>query len=136
MATATIEARPQRLSLLRVLGPGHVWALGVGIVLVFAALFAPLVLGLGGGGTTTVNVAEKTWAALGQNQAMQQQWDKLGYTAEKAADIITTRFDYSVSPIALIATAIIIVGYFVFVVRYSDKEYREVIAERFGDGRR
>jgi hypothetical protein len=94
------------------------------------------VLGLGGGGTTTVNVAEKTWAALGQNQAMQQQWDKLGYTAEKAADIITTRFDYSVSPIALIATAIIIVGYFVFVVRYSDKEYREVIAERFGDGRR
>src|SRR3954447_1056980 len=34
MATATIEARPQRLSLLRVLGPGHVWALGVGIVLV------------------------------------------------------------------------------------------------------
>ncbi|HVI18073.1 MAG TPA: hypothetical protein VM684_06900 [Gaiellales bacterium] len=106
------------------------------LVLVFAALFAPLVLGLGGGGTTTVNVAEKTWAALGQNQAMQQQWDKLGYTAEKAADIITTRFDYSVSPIALIATAIIIVGYFVFVVRYSDKEYREVIAERFGDGRR
>ena len=34
MATATLEARPQRLSLLRVLGPGHVWALGVGIVLV------------------------------------------------------------------------------------------------------
>ena len=34
MATATIPAQPQRLSLLRVLGPGHVWALGVGIVLV------------------------------------------------------------------------------------------------------
>src|SRR3954453_19285909 len=33
MATAIIEARPQRLSLLRVLGPGHVWALGVGSVL-------------------------------------------------------------------------------------------------------
>lgn len=27
-------AEPQRLQLLRVLGPGHVWALGVGIVLV------------------------------------------------------------------------------------------------------
>src|ERR671929_2221665 len=37
MATATLEAtgaQPQRVSLLRVLGPGHVWALGVGIVLV------------------------------------------------------------------------------------------------------
>jgi ethanolamine permease len=36
MATTTTGAgtTPQRLSLLRVLGPGHVWALGVGIVLV------------------------------------------------------------------------------------------------------
>lgn len=35
MATVVQEAqRPQRLALLRVLGPGHVWALGVGIVLV------------------------------------------------------------------------------------------------------
>ena len=32
--TTTAGAAPQRLSLLRVLGPGHVWALGVGIVLV------------------------------------------------------------------------------------------------------
>ena len=106
------------------------------LVLVYAALFAPLVLGLTGGGTTVTDVAEKTWAALGQNPTMQAQWDKLGYTAEQAADIITKRFDYTVSPIALIVTAIIIVGYFVFVVRYSDKEYREVIAERFGDGQR
>src|SRR3954468_8599527 len=34
MATATIPAQPQRLNLLKVLGPIHVWALGVGIVLV------------------------------------------------------------------------------------------------------
>src|SRR5215217_8261766 len=36
MATAALPGQqpPQRLSLLRVLGPGHVWALGVGIVLV------------------------------------------------------------------------------------------------------
>ncbi|MEK0081827.1 APC family permease [Benzoatithermus flavus] len=34
MATVVQEAAPQRLTLLRVLGPGHVWALGVGIVLV------------------------------------------------------------------------------------------------------
>ncbi len=35
MANTTATAgQPERLNLLRVLGPGHVWALGVGIVLV------------------------------------------------------------------------------------------------------
>jgi ethanolamine permease len=34
MATTTTVGQPERLNLLRVLGPGHVWALGVGIVLV------------------------------------------------------------------------------------------------------
>ena len=38
MTIATVAADkkevPKRVSLLRVLGPGHVWALGVGIVLV------------------------------------------------------------------------------------------------------
>ncbi len=32
--TAIAGDQPERLNLLRVLGPGHVWALGVGIVLV------------------------------------------------------------------------------------------------------
>ena len=31
--------------------------------------------------------------------------------------------------------AVLVIGYFVLVVRLSDKEYREVIAERFGDRR-
>src|SRR3954452_10427187 len=48
MATATIEARPQRLSLLRVLGPGHVWALGVGIVLVGEFMGSNFSVGKGG----------------------------------------------------------------------------------------
>src|SRR3954447_13645736 len=48
MATATIEARPQRLSLLRVLGPGHVWALGVGIVLVGEFMGWNFAVGKGG----------------------------------------------------------------------------------------
>lgn len=35
MAEQTIgQARPQGINLLKVLGPAHVWALGVGIVLV------------------------------------------------------------------------------------------------------
>ena len=32
--------------------------------------------------------------------------------------------------------AVLVVGYFVLVVRLSDKEYREVIDERFGDRKR
>ena len=32
---------------------------------------------------------------------------------------------------ALIVMAVVVIGYFVLVVRLSDKEYREVISERF-----
>ena len=78
-------------------------------------------------------MAEKSWQALGQNAVMQQQWEKLGFTAETAADLINKRFDYAINPIALIATAVVVVGYFWFVVRFSEREYREVIAERFGE---
>jgi hypothetical protein len=63
---------------------------------------------------------------------MAAQWEKLGYTPESAAEIITTRIDYSINPLALIITALVIFGYFFFVIRFSDREYREVIDERFG----
>jgi 3-deoxy-D-manno-octulosonic-acid transferase len=33
---------------------------------------------------------------------------------------------------ALVIMAILVIGYFVLVVRLSDREYRDVIAERFG----
>jgi hypothetical protein len=32
-----------------------------------------------------------------------------------------------------VLTAAVVIIYFVFVVRFSDKEYKEVIAERFGE---
>jgi hypothetical protein len=70
---------------------------------------------------------------------MQEQWEKLGYTAETAADLITKRFDYTINPLALVLTVVAVFGYFWFVVRFSQKEYREVIDEKFGppaDGRR
>jgi hypothetical protein len=102
------------------------------LALVYVVLFAPLVLGLTGGGTTTKTVEQPTWEALGQNETMAAQWEKLGYTPETAAEIITTRFDYSINPLALIITALVIFGYFFFVIRFSDREYREVIDERFG----
>jgi hypothetical protein len=103
------------------------------LVLVVASLFAPVYFGLAGGGKTALEFAEKTWAGLGQTPAQQAAWERLGYTPETAADIIASRFDYSFSFGALILTAAVVIIYFVFLFRYSDKEYREVIAERFDD---
>jgi hypothetical protein len=101
------------------------------VALVYAAMFLPLIFGLTGGGTVT-NVPETvTWESLGQNPTMAAQWEKLGYTPESAAEIISTRFDYTIDPVWFVITALVIGGYFLFLVRYSDKEYREVISERF-----
>ena len=69
---------------------------------------------------------------------MQAQWEKLGYTVETAADIITQPFDYTIDTAGLLITGVVIIGFFVFLVVMSDREYRQVIAEKFdgsGDGR-
>jgi len=50
------------------------------LALVMAALFVPLYLGLAGGGKTTLEMADKSWAGMQQNATMQAQWEKLGYT--------------------------------------------------------
>jgi hypothetical protein len=103
------------------------------LALVFAALFAPLYLGLASGGKTELAVADKTtWSGLGQNAVMQASWEKLGYTPETAAPIIVSRFDYSFDFVALAITAVVVIAYFLIVVAFSRSEYREVIAERFG----
>jgi hypothetical protein len=102
--------------------------------LVVASLFIPVYLGLAGGGKTDIQFTDKTWAGMGQNAVMQAQWEKLGFTPDTAAPIIASRFDYAFDPIALGITALVVVGYFVFVFRMSEKEYREVIAERFDNG--
>ncbi len=101
------------------------------LVLVYVALFIPLILGLTGAGSTTQMPETVNWQTLGQNEVMQAQWEKLGYTPETAAEIITTRFDYTINPFMLILTTIVIIGYFVFLVRVSDREYRDVIREKF-----
>ena len=50
--------------------------------------------------------------------------------------MVTARYDYwSFSIFELILMIVVVVGYFVIVVRLSDNEYREVIAEKFGDRR-
>jgi hypothetical protein len=72
-----------------------------------------------------------TWEALGQNETMQQQWEKLGYTVESAADIITQPFDYTIQWAGLLGMIVLIGGYYVFLLWYSEKEYKQVIAEKF-----
>ena len=103
------------------------------MLLVLAALFAPLYLGLAGGGKTELALADKTtWTGLGQSAAQQAQWEKLGLTPETAAGMIASRFDYSFDLIALGVTALVVVGYFLLLFRFSEIEYRDVISERFG----
>jgi predicted PurR-regulated permease PerM len=72
-----------------------------------------------------------TWEALGQNPVMQAQWEKLGYTKESAAEIITQPFDYTIDTSGVVITAVVILGYFIFMLVVSEKEYKQVIAEKF-----
>lgn len=103
------------------------------LVLVLAALFTPLYLKLAGGGKIDMPVADKsTWAGLGQNAAQAAQWEKLGFHPDTAAPLITSRFDYSFSPLELAITAVVVIGYFVLLFVFSKREYIEVIEERFG----
>ena len=125
----------------------NVVSVGVGV---FLALFLPLWLAIAvpsrveklpagvsyttqtdASGNTTKTWTGLTWQALGQNPTMQQQWQKLGYTVESAADIVTQPFEYDIDYVGIAITAIVILGYYVFVLWASKKEYREVIREKF-----
>ena len=117
------------------------------LALVFGALFLPIWLGIavpsrveklpeGVSYTLAADGKTKQWTGLsgeklGQNKTMQAQWEKLGYTAESAADIITQPFDYAIDAVGVLITAIVIVGYFAFLMLMSSREYRQVIAEKF-----
>ena len=81
----------------------------------------------------TVTFENLTWEALQQNAVMQAQWGKLGYDLQGAAEAITKRYDYTFDWLWLILTLAAIGGYFLFLVKQSDREYRQVIAEKFGD---
>lgn len=116
------------------------------LIAVFLALWVPLALNLAGAATRTIlpaGVTQETaadgtvtfpgatWENLGQNAVMQKQWEALGYDINSAAALITQWFDYSFSWTMLVLTTVAVVGYFVFLLVYSDKEYKEVIAEKF-----
>ncbi len=120
------------------------------LALVFGALFLPLWLEIAvpsrveklpagvtytmqanADGTESKVWTGLTWESLGQNPVMQQQWEKLGYTPESAADIITMPFEYTIDGLGLLLTALVILGYYVYVLIVSKREYREIIREKF-----
>lgn len=104
------------------------------VIAIFVALWLPLKMGLAGAAKAIDPIATKTWEALGQNPTMASIWEKLGYTPETAHDVIRNRFHYVVDWSTLIIMAVVLVAYFLFLFRASDREYREVISEKF-DGR-
>ncbi|NBQ39629.1 MAG: hypothetical protein EBU34_07560 [Alphaproteobacteria bacterium] len=103
------------------------------LILAIGALYIPLWMGLAGSNKVSATVENPTWESLGQNATMVEKWNQLGFAdAASAADIITARFDYSFSLSSLLVMIVVIVGYFVLMIRLSETEYREVIAEKFG----
>ncbi len=104
------------------------------VVLTFGALFVPIWLKMAGAAkSVTTPVENPTWEALGQNAAQAAKYEALGYTPASAHDLILSRFDYSFSIGALVAMVVVIVLYYVLILRFSEVEYREVIAEKFGE---
>lgn len=105
------------------------------LVLVYASLMVPLLFKAAAKAEDAAAVAaaavKASWESLGQNAIQQAQWIKLGYNPEKAATLINSRFDYTIDPMMLIITIAVVGGYFLFMLKVSDKQYREVIAEKF-----
>ncbi len=101
------------------------------MVLIYVVLLSPIVLGLTAVNTVTKLPETISWETLNQNEQMVASWEKLGIPLEEAAELICTRFDYSINPVALIITAIVIIGYYVMLLKMSDKEYRDVVHEKF-----
>lgn len=103
------------------------------LVLVYVSLYIPLFLE-----SDTQSVDETaltqvhTWESLDVSTVEQEQWQKLGFDETAAAEIINDKFDYTINPVMLAITALVIIGYFFFVLRVSERQYREVIKEKFG----
>ena len=103
------------------------------LALSIGALFVPLWMGLAGSSKVPQPVENPTWESLGQNPTMVEKWNQLGFAdAASAADTITARFDYSFSISSLVIMVVVILGYYVMLIRFSETEYRDVINEKFG----
>lgn len=100
---------------------------------IFLALWFPLWMGWAGVSKSIDKIDNPTWESLKQTPAQVEQWVKLGYADAAAAhDVIQNKFHYSIDWLQLIIMAAVVIGYFVFLFRASEREYREVIDEKFG----
>ena len=105
------------------------------LVAIFLALWLPLELGLAGAAKEIDKIDNPTWESLQQTPAQVVQWEKLGYDANTAHDVIQNHFHYTIDWMELSVMALLLIGYFVFLFRASKREYRDVIDEKFGDGK-
>lgn len=107
------------------------------LLLVYASLLAPLLMKSEAAAEAPAAeaqaVAAPTWESLKQSPVQAAQWEKLGVNPEGAKPMIEKRFDYTINPIWLVATIVVIIGYFLLVVMISEREYKQVIAEKFGN---
>ena len=102
------------------------------LILVYVSLYIPLFLESDAKSVEeTAQVQSYSWESLGVSAVEQEQWQKLGHNPASAAEIINNKFDYTIDPLMLAITALVIIGYFFFVLRVSNKQYREVINEKF-----
>ena len=117
---------------------GQIFDVIVLLALIIGALRLPLWLGLAGGAKTPApfNPAA-TWADLGQDTPEKiAARNALGYASpdnEALQSLITARFDYTINTLELLVMIVVVIGYFFLVVKFSGHEYKEVIAEKFGD---
>lgn len=103
------------------------------LIAIFGALWLPLELKLAGAAKEIDKIENPTWETLQQTPAQVAQWEKLGYDVTKAHDVIQNHFHYTIDWVALGVMTFVVLAYFIFLFRASDKEYREVIAEKFGE---
>jgi len=107
------------------------------LALVYLSLMLPLLFkakeAASAAAGAVVEAAKPTLESHQLSPVVQEQCEKLGYDAEKAAALINTKFDYTIDPLWLVITAVVLIGYFFFMLKVSDKEYRQVIAEKFGN---
>ena len=111
------------------------------MALTFGALYIPLLMGLAGGDKPWPKDGPQTWDSLGLNPTQIEQYKALKFDDPSVivnvdkhmtlADLINARYDYSFSLTALLVMVVIIVAYYVLMLKFSETEYREVIAEKF-----
>lgn len=104
------------------------------LALTFGALYIPLFLGLAGGNKIPADPATISWESLGENATQIAQYNALGIANPADNPSIFDRFDYSFTGstwVALVIMVVVIVGYFAMMLKFSETEYREVIAEKF-----